>query len=181
MSKNTAKIISGLRALVKQPEEISSGIVTAIDTDKNTIDVLRCGDAYAVKGVLLGTFTKNTNGLILYPKIGCNVVIASIDGPGMWCLVSASEITRATIKIEHVVYTIDATQVNIQNGDVVLNISDESFKIKTQSESLYKLLKDCFTYLSQLTVSTPAGTSSVPVNIDKFTDLITRIDNLLSV
>ena len=179
MTKNTTRIVTGLREIVRRPYEVVSGIVTAIDTGMLTIDVRVCGQTDATEGVLLNTLVDNSNGLILFPKVGSNVVIASIDGPGMWCLVKASEITKAQITIEHVIYTMTGSEVNIQNGDVVFNMSDSLFKIKTQNESLFELLKDCFTYLMALTVPTSSGPSGVPVNVADFNSLLPRLNNLL--
>ena len=182
MSKNTAKIKAGLNALVNKPYEIISGTVVpgSVDTDQLTISVQPSDDSKPIEDVMLNTVTEDNNGMILFPLEGSNVIIASIDGPGEWGLIRASEITKAIVTIENVTYEMDSSQINIQNGNVVFNMSDSVFKMNTPSESLFQLLKDCFTYLTQLTVPTPAGTSSVPVNIADFNNLLTRLNNLLN-
>ena len=182
MTKNTTKIKAGISALVDKPYEIISGtvVVGSVDTDQLTISVQPSDDSKPIEGVMLNVITENNNGVVLFPKEESNVIIASIDGPGEWCLIRTSDITKARTRIDHVTYEIDSTQINIKNGAVEFNISDSVFKMNTPGESLFQLLKDCFTYLTELTVPTPSGTSSVPVNVSDFSNLISRLNNLLN-
>ena len=182
MSKNTAKIKAGIRALANNPYEIISGTVVpgSINTSEYSICVQPSDDSEPIEGVMLNPVTGNGNGMILFPGDGSNVIIGSIDGPGEWVLLKASELTKAIITIEDVTYELDNTQVNIRNGNVIFNVSNSVFKMNTPGESLFQLLKDCFTYITALTVSTPSGTSSVPVNVADFNNLITRLNNLLT-
>ena len=185
MTKNAAKIRAGISALAGRPYEVISGTVVAgtFDTDANTISVLptdATDDTQAIPNVTLNSVSENSNGLILYPKDDSNVIIGSIDGPGEWTLLKASDIDKLVITIGNVVYEMDSEQVNIQNGNTVLNLSDSLFKMNTSSENLFQLLKDLITYITALTVETPAGTSSVPVNIADFNNLLSRLNNLLT-
>ena len=183
MTKNTAKIKSGIRSLSNKPYEIISGTVVpgSVDVTALTVSVQASDDSEPIEGVMLNAVTDESNGVILFPADGSNVIIGSVDGPGEWCLIKASELTKVIITIENVTCEMDNSQVSIQNGNVLFNISDSVFKVNTASESLYQLLKDCFTYLSVLTVTTPSGTSGVPVNVADFDNLLTRINNLLAV
>ena len=182
MTKNTAKIKAGIRALANNPYEIISGTVVpgSVNTGEYSMSVQPSDDSDPIEGVMLNPVTENGNGMILFPKDGSNVVIGSVDGSGEWVLMRASDLTKAIITIGDVTYEMDNTQMNIRNGDVIFNVSDRVFKMKTPEESLYQLLKDCFTYITALTVPTPSGTSSVPVNVADFNNLITRLDHLLT-
>jgi hypothetical protein len=182
MTKSISKIKAGIKSLTNKPYEIISGIVVpgSVDTTSYSMSVQASDDSEPIQGVMLNAIVADGNGVILIPKDGSNVVIGSIDGPGEWGLIKASELTRAIITMENVTCVMDNTQINIQNGNVLFNISDSVFKMNTASESLYQLLKDCFTYLTELTVPTPAGTSSVPVNAADFNNLLTRLNNLLT-
>ena len=182
MTRNCAKIKAGIAALADRPYEILSGTVVSrsISADQLTITVQPSGGGSAIQGVMLNAITGDNNGLILFPKDGTNVVIASVDGPGEWCLVRASEINKAIVTIGNVVLELDDSQISIKNSEVEFNISDSVFKMSTASESMFTLLKDCFTYITQLTVPTPSGASGVPTNLADFTNLITRLNNLLS-
>ena len=182
MTKNSEKIKEGIRALVNKPHEVISGTVVSgsINTGELTISVSPSDTSKPIEGVRLNTIFNDNNGMILFPKEESNVIIASVDGSGEWVLIKASELTKTIITIENVVCLIDGNHVNIKNGSVVFNISDSVFQVNTPSESLFQLLKDCFTYLTQLTVPTPSGVSGIPVNVIDFSNLLTRLNNLLS-
>lgn len=182
MTKNSAKIKEGIRTLTETPPVIISGTVVSgsVNFGEGTMSVLPNNDGEPIENVLLNPVTGDTNGFLLIPAEGSNVVIGCVDGPGEWVLLKASRISRAMITIEDVKYLMDSSQVSIQNGSTELNVSDSLFKMNTSAESLYQLLKDCFTYIAALTVTTSTGASSVPVNVADFNLLITRLDNLLA-
>ena len=182
MNRNTSKIKEGIRSLANQPYEIISGTVVAgsVDTHACTMSVRPSDRDTAIEGVLLNAITGSGDGMVIFPRDGSNVIIASVDGPGEWTLIKASEITKATITIGNAKYEMDNSAVNIQSGSVVFNVSTSSFKLNTASESLFQLLKDLITGITLLTVGTSTGPSSVPVNVATFNGLITRLSNLLS-
>lgn len=182
MNKNTAKIKAGIRALSATPDEIISGIVVPGSTDESeyTVSVRPADGSDPIEGVMLNSTTENGNGMILFPADDSHVIIGCVDGPGEWILLRAGELTKAVVTIGNVKCELDGSHLNVQNAEVVFNISDSVFKMSTASESLFQLLKDCFTYIAALTVPTPSGTSSVPVNVADFNNLVTRLDNLLT-
>ena len=182
MNKNTVKIKDGIRRLTHKPFEIISGTVIAgsVDNVSCTMSVMPSDSLDPIDGVLLNVITNNGNGLILFPADGSNVIIGSVDGPGQWALLQANEIEKAKIKIGDVALEMNSAQVKILNNRVEFNMSDTVFKFNSASESLFQLLKDCFTYITELTVPTPSGTSSIPVNVADFNNLLTRLNNLLA-
>lgn len=182
MSKNAIKITGAIKSLVNEPYEVISGTVVpgSLDMARYTISVQPSDSGAVINEVMLNTITESGNGMILVPADSSNIIIASVDGPGEWTLMKASELTRAIIKIGNVTFEMDSGQVNIQSGNVIFNVTDSIFKMNSTTESLYQLLKDCFTYITELTVPTPSGTSSTPVNSVDFNNLITRLDNLLT-
>lgn len=56
----------------------------------------------------------------------------------------------------------------------------ESITISTGKESLHDLLKDLIEAIMQLTVTTPAGISGVPINLTAFQSLAQRLPLLLT-
>jgi len=182
MTKNTSKIRDGIRALGTRPNEILSGTVVpgSVDEEAYTISVQPSDDGKPINGVMLCSITGSGNGLLLFPKEASSVIIGSVDGPGEWTLIRSSEISKATITIGTVTYEMDSEQVIIRNGDTIFSLSPSLFKVNTAGESLFQLLKDCFTYITEITVSTPSGVSGVPINAVDFTNLITRLNNLLT-
>ena len=181
MSKNIAKIKAGIQVLAGKPYEIIGGTVVAgsVNTSEYTMSVLPTNGTDPIDGVMLGTITENSNGIILLPKDESNVVIGSIDGAGEWMLLKANGLDKAIITIGSVIYEMDETQVNIKNGSSVLSIGTSVFKMYTASESLFSFLKDLITGITLLTVGTSTGGSTVPENITTFNDLLTRLNNLL--
>ncbi len=182
MTRNASKIKEGIRTLTDKPFEIISGTVVSgsVDTGEYTFSVQPSDTSQPIERVMLSTITGNSNGVILVPKDNSNVIIGTIDGPGAWALIKANELEKVIVTIGNVVYEMDNTQVNIKNGNVVFNIGTSVFKMSTSGESLYGILKDLITGLTLLTVSTSSVASTVPVNVSTFTDLLTRLSNLLS-
>ena len=185
MSRNTAKIKAGLRALTDKPYEIISGTVVggSVDTSGYTFSVQPTDASMPIEGVMLSTIS-NGNGAILIPKDNSNVIIGTIDGPGAWSLIKANELEKAVVTIGNVQCEMDDTQVNIKNGEVVLNIGTSVFKMSTSNESLFGILNDLLNGLALLEVATVVAgspvTSSVPINATTFVNLQTRLSNLLS-
>ncbi len=182
MTKNTARIRAGIAALADKPYEIISGTVVAgtIDTDAYTVSVQPSDASEPIEGVLLSTMTGNNDGMIVVPKDDSNVIIATIDGPGIWSIVKAGELEQVSIKIGSVTYEMDDTQVNIKNGPVVFNIGASVFKMGTGGESLFDILNDLLTGIAAITVAVGSATSGLPNNAATFTTLQTRLNNLLS-
>jgi hypothetical protein len=182
MTRNTAKIKSGIQALTHRPHEIITGTVApgSVDSAAYTMSVQASDESAPIEGVMLNVISGDGNGLILIPKDGSNVIISSVDGQGEWALIKTSEIVKAIITIEGVTCEIDNTEVSIKNGSIVFNVGASVFKMNTAGESLFQLLNDLITALTVLTVGTGAGPSTVPTNLPTFNSLLTRLGNLLS-
>ena len=182
MNKNASRIRSGIRALTDRPFEIVSGKVVpgSVDMSGYTISIQPSDDGEPIEGVMLSTVTGNGHGTILIPKDDSNVIVGTVDGPGVWTIIKASELTKAIISIEGVQYEMDNTLVSINIGNVTFNVGTSVFKMSAGSESLYGILHDLLTGLTVLTVDVSSVASTVPVNVSTFSDLLTRLNNLLS-
>ena len=182
MTKNEAKIIEGIQALAERPCELMSGTVVAgsLDTGQLTISVKQANANIVIHGVLLGAISNENNGIVLIPKDSSDVVIGSIDGPGIWTVLKTSKLSKAIIDIGSLRFEMEGSKIVLKNGNVTLNIGNSLFTVSTASESLFSLLNDLMTALTLLTVGTPSGTSTVPINIATFTSLQARLGNLLS-
>jgi len=164
MSKNAAKIKTGLQHLSARPHEIVSGTVVSVDENATTMSVLLTDYDANVDNVLLNGVSENLNGLIVFPSVNSNVVIASIDGPGEYTLVRASNIDKALL-------TIGATK---------LTIDSKGYSITHNGESLTKIMSDLLSALQEMTFTNGAGTTNVADNLPKLQDISTRISNLLT-
>ena len=182
MSKNGAQLKTAIKELAIQPYEVRSGTVVAgsLDTTEYTITVQTEEEGAAIAGVRLNGITGTDSGCITYPKEGSHVVIASINGPGEWVLLQASELTEAVLKIGAVTVTINEAAIRAVNSNVILDIGDTVFKMNTASESLHGLLKDLLTHIKAITVTTSMGPSGLPINLADFVALEARLDNLLA-
>ena len=182
MTKNESRIKEGIKALCYQPYELISGVVVAgsLDAEAYTISVQQSDGAITVEGVSLNVCANEANGMILIPEDGSNVVIGSIDGPGEWAVLKTSKVAKAIFKAGNVAYEIDEHKISLKNGSIVFDIDASLFRMNTAYESLYGLLSDLITGLTLLTVGTPSGASTVPVNVATFNSLLTRLNNLLS-
>lgn len=183
MNRNTQKIGEALRAISVRPYEVIAGTVVegSIDEDAYTISVQPTGDdATIIHGVLLNTIESSAFGLVLVPKEGSSVIIGSIDGPGEWVLLKANKLTTMTVTVAGALLKMTENGVEIKNGSSILEIGTHTFRMNTSSETLYQLLSDLITALTTLTVGTPAGVSTVPINVATFSTLLTRLNNLLN-
>lgn len=182
MNKNTNNIKIAINRIVKQAPEIISGTMVSgsLDSAAGTISVQPTGNGMPITNVRLGSITGTDGGIVITPANGSVVVIGSIDGPGEWTLLKASDIASATIKTNNVLLQLDGNGITLQNGTLEFAAGASQFKINSPSESLHQLLHDLVGHIAALTVPTPAGPSSVPVNLADFLALLPRIDALLT-
>ena len=182
MNKTAIRIGDSIRNIAYKPNEIISGIVVAgsVDLTEYTMSVQPADDGAPIAGVNLNAITGSSDGVILVPADGSNVVVGCVDGPGEWVLLRASELVKVIVTIGAVTLNMDGSTIQLQNSDVVLQMTDSLFKLNTPGESFYNLLKDLINYIAALTVPTAAGTSGVPVNVASFNALLPRLDHLLT-
>ncbi len=117
-----------------------------------------------VKGVMLNSVLGNANGFIQFPADDSDAIIASIDGSGEYFLVRAAVLTKAMVNIGETSFTIDASGYSIEHN----------------GESLTQILKDLLDRIVAITVPTSSGASGTPINAADFTNIKTRLDNLLT-
>lgn len=180
MTKNGKRIRQGINKLVDRPYEILSGVVLSgsVDIAANTMSVL-CGNSETlIEGVLLNAVGNAANGMVLIPEDNSHVVIGSIEGPGQWLLLQASELKRATVSIGAVTYKITEHGITAAYENTHVEIS-ELVRISAGTESLHIILSDLLEAIKLITVTTSAGPSSVPVNVAAFTAISARLNNLL--
>lgn len=182
MDKNIALIRSGLKQLVSQPCEIFSGVVIegSLDETALTIAVQPNGSGSVIDGVTINAIANQNEGVLLIPKDNSQVIVGSVDGSGEWTLLKQSEISKAIFTIGDVGFEISDEKVIIKNGSLVFDAGSEVFKINSASESLYQLLNDLISEIQNITVPTPSGPSSPPINTPMFVTLASRLSNLLT-
>lgn len=63
-------------------------------------------------------------------------------------------------------------------SDVEYKVNNDGMKLTVGSDNMHSFITDLLTYLEQLTVNTPNGPSSPPINVADFTALKTKANNL---
>ena len=156
MTKNTDKIRKGIRALTHKPYEIVSGTVVAgsVDATEYTMTVLPSEDS---EGVLLNVITNDENGVVLLPKDNSNVIIGSIDGPGEWSLLKASDLVKVSIVLGSSKVTVTDGLIQFNDGsNGGLTVTPE---LKTQLDKTTTLLSHLIAVINGIPVDEPGSGS----------------------
>jgi hypothetical protein len=138
-------------------------MVDSVDLANRTCDVstISADEEVSMTGIALQASIDN--GIIPIPSIGSTVLIGNTPSLQPFVLMFSS--------IDYYYVVVNKT---------VLKIDANGFMLQREEEKLSTILKDLITQIQSITVPTPAGTSGVPNNITDFSDIATRIDNLLT-
>lgn len=118
MSKIDAQIREKLQDIATAAPELQSGTVVpgSVNLDNYTVSVLLTGFTLPLPGVILGTISGNGNGCIPIPADNSDVVIACIDGPGVYCVVKAAVLDKVLVKAGNTTLVIDDNGLVINGG-----------------------------------------------------------------
>jgi hypothetical protein len=134
------------------------GTVKSVENDTCTVD--------SYEDVRLNAIIKDSDSqFTVYPKVGSKVVIGRLENEDNAFVIGVSEIEKVTIKI----------------GDLLFEINNGKFKIKSGSVSLKSILNDGFEQLGKAIITTPSGPGKFsPADIKVFADLQSKTNQLLS-
>lgn len=123
MSLNTRQkqIADGLQTLINpNVDEIFSGVVKSVNENDATIEVYPDpeNEEFYIP-VMLRSIVGGLKGIIVIPKIGSEVIYATIEGAGKYCIINASEIDKVLI---------DVSEFNINTPDMVLTCDKLTIK-----------------------------------------------------
>lgn len=76
--------------------------------------------------------------------------------------------------------TTNDRNVNINSGNGNINLGNTNLESLVKGETLVNLMKELITAIEALTVATPAGTSSPPINVASFTKVKGELNTMLS-
>lgn len=178
--RNSVKIKAGIQALSHKSNEITSGKVVAgsVDEGSGVLKVLPTESTVPISNVTIGSIKSGDCSIVLVPEDDTEVVIGCVDGPGNWTLLKADRLQKVCIKTGETTCVMDSSGLALNNGETTIEVSS-LVKMSTSGESMHALLKDLMAAIKAITVGTPSGTSTVPVNATTFDILTTRLDNLL--
>ncbi len=93
-----------------------SGTVSSVDEDAETAEV-RLTDMGAddTVTVLLNATKGGHKGVVIYPKVGSDVVVANVDKGGVYVIAQHGEIDKVRVQMG------DAPEVVVEDGQIVLN------------------------------------------------------------
>lgn len=179
MNQNIAKIRAGLLRMAHLPPPIVSGTVVAgsMNSTAHTCSVTTFyGDE--ITDVILSAVS-GSSGAIMHPADGSHVIVGAINGPGQWMVLATSELDLCQINTGNTELKLSGSGGQLSKGNTKVKV-DELVTIASASEDLCSIMLDLVNAIAAITVTTSAGSSSVPVNVASFTSLIARINNLLS-
>jgi len=101
MTQIAAKLEDKLRALQREGE-IWAGSVVSVDEDEATMVVL-LDDDNQLPDVMLRAAVDDLKGIVLLPEVGSRVIIGSVDGPGRYALIRASQLAKVLINCDQVI------------------------------------------------------------------------------
>lgn len=145
------------------PDATMLAVVQSVDEDACTC-VLKDDDneELVYEDVRLRPVIDGNESVTIFPKEGTWALAIRIEEDEDWMVIAVGE----------------ADKVRIVSAGCDFEVSD-GFLIKKGSETLKKILNDLMTAIKAIVVPTNVGPSGNPLNAAVFTDINTRIDNLL--
>jgi hypothetical protein len=148
---------------------IMSGTVVAgsTNTDAQTVSVVLSinDETNPSTDIMLNAVTLNMNGLILYPADNSNVWVTEVDGSGKYGVIKCSDVVKAIVTINGVVFEMDERQVQVTQDNAVMTMSGGKFSIKNDSQDFKTLMDTHFSNLAQMTFTNGAGTTGPANNV----------------
>ena len=178
MSKSIADAI---RALGENNEEVYSvvGTVIAIDEDKLTCDCAPTSGGAIIYDVLLQAMEGQATGFVLIPMIGSSVIVTFIS--------SVSAYVGATSNIQKMQCIVSGKEVNLTQGGIEIKagftnitVNDNGVSIVRAGISLVDVLSQLIDAIMAITVGTPSGPSTPPVNVAQFAVVKSQLIQILS-
>jgi hypothetical protein len=173
--------IVGRKGKTSHPIMMGKMVAGTLDGDNMICSVLLSADDEdaPTPGVLLNAVALDALGFVLYPADGSVVWVAEVNGPGMWGVIKCSELLQMTVNIGN-------AQVAVSNSQLSLNCAGAGFytagngkwKIYNNTQNFFNILTDLMAALEALTVATPSGNSSVPLNLTDLQNVASHMNDL---
>lgn len=139
MNQNAHKIHELLDKKVEQKAPASAvmtGVVRKVDEDKALMDVELTKDEDSnTEGVMINAVSGNLNGILLFPKVGSDCIIAGLDTGG-YTLIKATEYDKVKVKVADRTLEVKDGQWTLDGGD------NEGLVIVGKAQDNFDTLKD---------------------------------------
>ena len=164
---------------------IMSGNVVAgsVDTDMGTCTVLMDIDdpvTSGTAGVTINVWLQDANGFMLYPKDESAVLVAEVNGPGMWSIIKCSDLVKVLVTIDNNIIEMDTNQIQLTQGAAVMTIAGGCFNFKNGSKNLTTIMQNILDHIQQLKVGTGTGPSTVPINVSDFAQDLEDVNSIFN-
>lgn len=157
---------------------ITEGTVKSVDKEKRTCDVER-DDLPELFDVRLNAMLESGDDVAtIYPKEGSRVLVALVEGqPTDAFVLSATDIDEVAVRIGESEMVANKDKVSAKCGSSEVTVEKGGVTIK-KDESLKQFLSSLIDNIAAITVTTPQGPSSSPINASKITALKTELSKI---
>ncbi|NJM16141.1 MAG: hypothetical protein HC896_12865 [Bacteroidales bacterium] len=163
MNKKQAEILSKLQEFGKQMLPVYMANVVAVDETALTAEI-EVNGLSPLKCYLSGA-EDSIKGFVTIPAVGSTIMAARVDEHGdIYVLLQATEVDKLHVNMHGFTFTIDNAGIKL-GGD---------------NSNLKQTLSDLIDAINQLTVTTPAGPSGMPINTASFKAIKEDLQNYLS-
>ncbi|NLF42665.1 MAG: hypothetical protein GX587_08215 [Bacteroidales bacterium] len=180
MGRKDNEFIDALKQVLKGDKDAMFIPAKVIDVDKKyaVCEIEVMGLKYS--DVSLRSIVSDNTGVILYPELKSEVIVARMPGSNRFFVVKVERVESVKVIIGTTVITADETGFSLLSDKTSVKGTSSALEIKTANENLKSILADMLDAISQITVTTGVGPSGTPVNVMDFTSIKTRLNNLLS-
>lgn len=153
--------------------------VRKVDTEQRTCTVEAEGVAY--EDVLLHAVANpDSRGGWIQPAVGSIVLVSRIGGSNELYVAMTSEAEALHFAVgDDAEAVFSADGLTVQAGDTRFHATSAGFSVNRGQDGLRKTLEQLIDAICQLTVSTGAGPSGPPLNVDSFMTIKTNLTQYL--
>lgn len=173
-----AQVIEGFKALTEKQEQVFIAKVKSVDPDACTCDADAMGIVW--NDIRIRSQAQGGKGIIILPKAGSIILVARIGNSNELYVAAFSEVDQVLWQMGDTSFKFTEAGAEMVKKDKTAFLQGDLFTIKTQNESLKKILSDLIDAIGALTVTTGVGPSGIPINKMQFDAIKNRLANLLN-
>jgi hypothetical protein len=173
-----AQVIEKLKALNEVPVQVFIATVKSVDADACTCDADAMGITW--NDIRIRSQAQAGKVITVLPKVDSSILVARIGNSNELYVAAFSEVDQVLWQIGDASFKFTEAGAEMVKKDKTTFLQGDLFTIKTQNESLKKILSDLIDAIGALTVTTGVGPSGIPINKAQFDAIKNRLANLLN-
>ncbi len=192
-------MIHHLQKLTATGEELYAKVCTVhrVDKENNYCDVIPVDGTAELFDVSFQADSQG-GGLCFYPAVNSKVLVVFINKHHA-CICQVSEVDLMELAIDKMEFSVDKEKLKLKNGDVEFLINEaglnlekgkvkfsvgkDGFLLKTETQSLKKLMVELLDAIQAMVFTAPGGSPAALttklLNASTFTELQTKFNTLL--